>query len=105
MVALNKSGKAMSVGLATLLGFHRLSEAVTLTIHLENRAMIVGQDCQTPSNHHSTSESVVAWVQLRVVCFSRQSTGVCLSPGVISGQTGDAQVWITHDCRMRARRF
>ena len=40
MVALAKGGKAMSVGLATLLGFHRLSEAVTLTIHLENRAMV-----------------------------------------------------------------
>jgi hypothetical protein len=42
MVALGKSGKAMSVGLATFPGFHRLPEAVTLAIHLEDRA-VVGQ--------------------------------------------------------------
>src|SRR5207245_9701152 len=40
MAALGKSGKPVSLGLSALLGLHRLAEAVALTIHLENGAVV-----------------------------------------------------------------
>jgi hypothetical protein len=38
MAALDKCGERLSVALSALLDFHRLSEAVTLTIHLKDCA-------------------------------------------------------------------
>ena len=65
MAALGKGGKAISLGFSTLLGFHRLPEAVTLAIHLEDSA-VVGQAVQESSGHAFALEDLTPFAEREV---------------------------------------
>ena len=58
MAALGKCGETKSVALSALLDFHRLPEAVTLAIHLEDCA-VMGQPVEQRGGHPLSLENLV----------------------------------------------
>lgn len=65
MAALGKSGKSLSLRLSALLGLHRLPEAVTLAIHLENRA-VVCQAIEQRNRHPLALENLAPLAERQV---------------------------------------
>ena len=88
MAALGKGGKVRSLGFSTLLGFHRLPEAVTLAIHLEDRA-VVGQAVQERSGHALTLEDLQGQrISISVNCQDfRKELGVHYAPKHLASET------------------
>ena len=65
MAALGKDGRFGSLGLSTLLRFHRLAEAVALAIHLEN-LRVVGQAVQQRRGHPLALEDLPPLAERKV---------------------------------------
>src|SRR6476659_3950507 len=65
MAALGKCGRFGSLGLSTLLGFHRLAKAIALAIHLEN-LRVVGQAVQECRRHPLTLEDLTPLAERQV---------------------------------------
>src|SRR5271166_6151453 len=67
MAALGKNGKLYSLGFSALFGFHRLTEAVALAIHLENVAA-VAKPVEKGGCHSLALEDLAPFAERKIAC-------------------------------------